>query len=229
MIEIRNLTKYYGFEQVLNSIYLTFKEGSIYGIVGANGAGKTTLFKCMSGIEIYKGDIFYDAGGLKNVLGFLQTEPYFFSKITGYEYLQLLCNARKISLNNVEEKNIFDLPLNRYASNYSTGMKKKLALTGILLQRNEVFLLDEPFNGVDLQSNIIIKEVILRLKKKGKVIIISSHVFPILRETCDMLHLIRGGEIISTKDSDSFGEIEKKMLEFEKKNKFQQIDLLVDY
>lgn len=227
MIEINNLTKYYGFEQVLNAIYLTFKEGSIYGIVGANGAGKTTLFKCMTGIEIYKGEIFYDGGILKNVLGFLQTEPYFFSKITGYEYLKLLCNARQISLNNVEEKNIFDLPLNRYASNYSTGMKKKLALTGILLQKNEVFLLDEPFNGVDLQSNIIIKEIILKLKEKGKTVIISSHIFSILRETCDILHLIKDGEISKTKNS--FDEIETEMLEFERKNKFQQIDLLVDY
>jgi hypothetical protein len=77
------------------------------------------------------------------------------------EYLQLLCNARKVKAPNFEEKNIFELPLNQYAISYSTGMKKKLALTGILLQNNEVLILDEPFNGVDIQSNILITEIIL--------------------------------------------------------------------
>ena len=142
MIKIEKLSKFYGEKQVLNTINLEFKKGKIYGIVGENGAGKTTLFRCISGLENYKGKISSDYTKLKNHLGLLLTEPYFFSKITGKEYIQLLANTRQTKLTNIEDKNIFDLPLNQYASTYSTGMKKKLALTAILLQENNVFILD---------------------------------------------------------------------------------------
>ena len=180
MIKIERLSKFYGKKQVLNSIDLEFKKGKIYGIVGENGAGKTTLFRCISGLESYKGNILSDFTELKDHLGLLLTEPYFFSKITGKEYIQLLANARQTEITKIENKNIFGLPLNQYASTYSTGMKKKLALTAILLQENNVFILDEPFNGVDIQSNLIITEIIKRFKKLEKTVIISSHIFSTL-------------------------------------------------
>jgi len=214
MISIESLNKQYGKKVVLKSINLTFQKGSIYGIVGENGAGKTTLFKCVCGLEIYKGEIVYTGSFnkvLKDVCGFLPTNPYFFSKITGKEYLQLLCNARKIKLQHIQEKNIFDLPLNQYADTYSTGMKKKLALTSILLQQNEVIILDEPFNGVDIQSNILIQEIIKYLKKQGKIILIASHIFASLQSLCDVLHLIQDGSIKETAIPPDFEKIEQQM------------------
>ena len=125
MIKIEKLSKFYGNRQVINTIDLEFNKGKVYGIVGENGAGKTTLFRCISGLETYKGKITSDFEKLKDHLGLLLTEPFFFSKITGKEYIQLLANARQINLSNIEDKNIFDLPLNQYATTYSTGMKKK--------------------------------------------------------------------------------------------------------
>ena len=77
MIEISKLSKHYGTKQVLCHINLTFMEGMVYGIVGANGAGKTTLFRCIAGLEDYKGDIISEFQPLKNHLGLLLTEPYF--------------------------------------------------------------------------------------------------------------------------------------------------------
>lgn len=171
MIKIENLSKKFGVKKVLNSINLNFEKGTIYGVVGENGAGKTTLFKCISGLEAYSGKISSDFISLKSKLGLLLTEPFFFSKITGKEYLQLLTNARQVELLNVQDKNIFDLPLNQYTSTYSSGMKKKLALTAVLLQQNEIFILNEPFNGVDIQSNLVIIEIIKKLKALGKMII----------------------------------------------------------
>jgi ABC-2 type transport system ATP-binding protein len=135
MIKIENLSKKFGTKKVLDSIHLEFEKRKIYGVVGENGAGKTTLFKCISGLETSSGKISSDFISLKNTLGLLLTEPFFFPKITGKEYLQLLTNARQVELQNVHDKNIFDLPLNQYASTYSTGMQKKLALTAILLQK----------------------------------------------------------------------------------------------
>ena len=225
MIKIEELSKFYGKKQVLNTINLEFKKGKVYGIVGENGAGKTTLFRCISGLESYKGNISSDFSKLKNHLGLLLTEPYFFSKITGKEYIQLLANARQTKLTNIEDKNIFDLPLNQYASTYSTGMKKKLVLTAILLQANNVFILDEPFNGVDIQSNLIITEIIKKIKKLEKTVIISSHIFSTLADTCDEIYLMKNGEIIKKVDQADFNTLEKEMKEFTIGNRIDKLEL----
>ncbi len=225
MIEIKGLTKKYGDKIVLNNINLQFNKGKVYGIVGENGAGKTTLFRCISGLEKYDGEIKSELNPLKNYIGLLLTNPYFFTRITGREYLQLLCNARKVEIEDFEKQNIFNLPLNQYASTYSTGMKKKLAITAILLQKNEVFILDEPYNGVDIQSNLIITELILELKKLNKTLIISSHIFSTLNDTCDEILLLEKGELIKTVQREDFKELEEEMKTTSIGNKVKEMNL----
>lgn len=211
MISIHSLQKSYGSNKVLHGIDLQFKPGVIHGVVGENGAGKTTLFKCIAGLESYDGQLEYKGGKLRNVAGFLPTNPYFLSKITGAEYLQLLCNARNVLIEDMAAQNIFELPLKQYADTYSTGMKKKLALTAILMQKNDVFILDEPFNGVDIHSNIVIKEVLDKLRELGKIVVLSSHIFSTLDETCDHLHYLKDGLIAQSAVKGEFKAIEDEM------------------
>lgn len=225
MIKIEKLSKFYGKKQVLVSIDLEFEKGKVYGIVGENGAGKTTLFRCIAGLEKYQGKITSRFDELKNHLGLLQTEPFIFSKITGKEYMQLLINARNQKISNIEEKNIFDLPLNQYASTYSTGMKKKLVLTAILLQKNELYILDEPFNGVDIQSNIVISEIIKKLKELEKTVIISSHIFSTLADTCDEIYLLKDGEIIRKVNQPDFNNLETEMKAFTVGKRIEKLNL----
>ena len=213
MIKIESLSKSYGSNQVLSNINLTFEKGKVYSIVGENGSGKTTLFKCITGIEKYDGIILSDLQPLKDNIGYLQTEPFYFSKITGREYIQLLCNARNKKIENLDNKNIFELPLDQYASTYSTGMKKKLALTAILLQENQFYIFDEPFNGVDIQSNIIILDILRELKKIGKTLIISSHIFSTLNDICDEIHLLKNGQFIKKVYKEDFEKLEQEMRE----------------
>lgn len=225
MIEIKALYKSFGKNDVLKNINLKFCSGEVHGIVGENGAGKSTLFNCIGGFEKHKGDVIYTAGKLKDVTGFLTTDPHFLTRLTGLEYLQLFCNSRNIDTNNLRQKNIFDLPLNRFAETYSTGMKKKLALTAILLQKNDVFILDEPFNGVDIQSNILIKEIIIKLKSLNKIVIISSHIFSTLNETCDYLHHLKAGNIIKSVTKSEFQTIENDMKFSGINSKLDRLDL----
>ncbi len=225
MIEIQNLSKKFGDKEVLKNINIKFEKGNVYGIVGENGAGKTTLFRCIAGLEEYEGKIAAHRQPLKNHLGLLLTEPHFFSKITGKEYIHLLCNARGIEIENIESRNIFDLPLHQYASTYSTGMKKKLAITAILLQENEFFILDEPFNGVDIQSNIIITEIIQRLKSLKKIVIVSSHIFSTLSDTCDEIHLLNHGEFIKAVKKEGFSVLESEMKEMTIGNRIEKLEL----
>jgi len=225
MISIQNLSKSFGTKQVLKNINVKFDKGQVYGIVGENGAGKTTLFRCVAGLENYEGQIISDLDPLKNYLGLLLTEPFFFTKITGKEYIRLLCNARKKKISNIDDKNIFDLPLNQYASTYSTGMKKKLALLAILLQENQYFILDEPFNGVDIHSNIIIVDLVHKLRDLSKTVIISSHIFSTLSDTCDEIYLLKDGEIIKKVFREDFQALELEMREFTVGNKIEKLEL----
>ena len=225
MIKVKELSKVFGNKEVLKNLSMEFSTGNVYGIVGENGAGKTTLFRCIAGLESYSGEIISDVKPLKNHLGLLLTEPFFFSMITGREYIRLLCNARGKTNVDIDSKNIFDLPLEQYASTYSTGMKKKLAITAILLQENEYFILDEPFNGVDIQSNIILTEIILKLKELNKIVIISSHIFSTLSDTCDEIHLLRKGEQIKSVNKTGFKDLEQEMKEITIGNLIKNLDL----
>ena len=225
MIKIKELSKLFGNKEVLKNLSMEFSKGNVYGIVGENGAGKTTLFRCIAGLESYSGEIISDFMPLKNHLGLLLTEPFFFTMMTGREYIRLLCNARGKTNVDIDSKNIFDLPLEQYASTYSTGMKKKLAITAILLQENEYFILDEPFNGVDIQSNIILTEIILKLKELHKIVIISSHIFSTLSDTCDEIHLLRKGEQIKSVNKTGFKDLEQEMKEITIGNLIKNLDL----
>jgi len=225
MIKIEGLSKSFGSNAVLKNIDLVFEKGKVYGIVGENGSGKTTLFKCITGLEKYSGSITSNFDKLKNHIGFLQTEPYYFAKITGREYIQLLCNARNKETGNINERNIFELPLNQYASTYSTGMKKKLALTAILMQENDCYIFDEPFNGVDIHSNMIITDIIKKLKELEKTIIISSHIFATLNDTCDEIHLLKKGIFVKKVLKQDFLVLEQEMRDFTVGDKIEKLEL----
>lgn len=214
MIHIYNLSKNYGRLEVLKSIEMKFKEGEVYGIVGENGAGKTTLFRCLTGLESYRGQINSPFEILKNHIGFLETNPYFLTRVTAREHLQLFCNARNIRIPDFEEKNLFDLPLNQYAETYSTGMKKKLALTALLIQNNDILILDEPFNGVDIHSNMMILEMIKKWKAAGKTLLLSSHIFSTLEESCDEILLMRAGQFVRKVEKQDFHQLDEQMRDF---------------
>src|SRR5690606_17788929 len=211
MISLENLTKTFDNKDVLLSINYQFESGKIYGIVGENGAGKTTLFRCIAGLEKYAGKITGSKMPIKNDLGYLQAEFYAPSKITGSEYIYLLTDARKVVLDKLSAKNIFDLPLDQYVSTYSTGMKKKLALTALLLQKNNFFIFDEPYNGIDLQSSIVFTAILKRIKDAGKTILISSHIFSTSKETCDEISLLEIGRFSQIVQKPEFDQLEDLM------------------
>lgn len=225
MIQVHELSKSFGKKEVLNQISFELKPGHIYGIVGENGAGKTTLFRCIAGLEKHSGTLQSNFDQpLKNVTGYLPAELYFLPFITGEEHLELIIRARDKNIETTKTHNVFNLPLQQFASEYSTGMQKKLALTGILLQENQLFILDEPFNGVDIQSNQLITEILTLLKAKGKTIILSSHIFSTLHDVCDTLFHLREGKIVQTAEKADFNQIEQNILQRDIRDRIHGLD-----
>jgi ABC-2 type transport system ATP-binding protein len=211
MIHIKDLHKSYGKKPVLKGINYTFDEGKVYGVVGKNGAGKTTFFKCIAGLLTYEGEINIDQSHAKQKIGFLYTNPITMSYVTGWEYLKLHCTARGITREDYQEQNIFELPLDQYIEHYSTGMLKKLAFLAILLQRNDIYILDEPFNGVDIQSNIILSAVIQKFKATQKTLLISSHIYSSLQENCDEICILNQGMLEDPVHKDDFGRLGEQL------------------
>jgi ABC-2 type transport system ATP-binding protein len=226
MLEVKQLSKSFGSKEVLQKIDLELAPGGIYGIVGANGSGKTTLFRCLAGLEAYEGTINAPVQPFKNSLGLLLAETYFFSRMTGREYLRLLCSARGVVEKNLDQRNIFELPLDQYVSTYSTGMQKKLAFLGILLQKNQYFILDEPFNGVDIQSNILFQEILLELKSLGKTILLSSHIFSTLSQVCDQIYWLKEGSMVQAAQKEEFSQLEEALREVVVGRRLEQLGLV---
>ncbi len=213
MININSIQKSFGSNEILKGVTFQMKESKIYGLVGANGSGKSTLFNCIIGLYSFKGEVKHtEWQPLKNHTGFLETEPYFFPRTTGREYLHFCCHARGIDPTSYQDYNPFSLPLDKYIASYSTGMKKKLAFQGILMQRNDFFLLDEPFNGIDLMSSLEVKKMLLQLKNQDKIILMSSHALPLLKDICYVIFYLQNGVIEKVFQSMDFDLIEDVLL-----------------
>ena len=223
MITINNLTiSYNNSNNVIDNLNLSLMEGLIHGIVGLNGAGKTTLLNTLFGLKKHdKGTILFDNQKInKKSVSYLVTENFFYSNITGIEYLNLFNNKEF----DVKQWNkLFLLPLDSIIDRYSTGMKKKLALLGILKQAKPLMILDEPFNGLDIETCRIIRMILLRLKEKGKTIIITSHIIETLTNLCDYIHYLDNGIIKYSKDRHGFSEFEREVF---KKIENENIELI---
>ena len=209
MISIKELNVQFGNNQVLKNINCDFQNGTIHGIVGLNGAGKTTFFNVLA--KVLKPDT-----GLLKLNGvnlgikdtaYLETVNFFYSRITGNEYLKIF-RQTNLDFSLPILQNYFKLPLDELVENYSTGMKKKLALLGVLKQNQPIFILDEPFNGLDLETNKILEIIITTLRKKDKIIFVSSHIIEPLLSICDKIHLLENGNFITTFDKNEFDKID---------------------
>lgn len=207
-ITIKGLKVAYPKHEVLKGVNLRFEAEQVNGLVGMNGSGKTTLLRTIFGLKDKQaGSIMNNGMELQSSqIAYLETENYFYPKMKGREYLELF-RLKNPEYDPLKWNALFELPLNKLVDEYSTGMKKKLALLGVLALDRPVLLLDEPFNGVDLESNEKIKLVLKRLKEEGKTIIITSHIIDSLLTLADTISILHGGIISITAPHHRFSEI----------------------
>lgn len=209
MIEINQLEIHYGEKAVLKGLNLSFAVGKVHGIIGLNGAGKTTFFNAIATyLKPNRGSIYHNGNPLKrSEIAFLETGNYFYPGLTGNDYLKIFNTTNKnFNLEGLQQ--LMQLPLDDLIENYSTGMKKKLALLAVLKQEKPIYLFDEPFNGLDMETNKVVELIIENLKAKGKTMFISSHILSPLLYTCDEIHLLSEGVFKQTYTKDGFSRID---------------------
>lgn len=190
---INSLSKSYNNIEVIRNLNLSYTSRTINGIIGSNGSGKSTMLNCIGGYIKYQGTI--ERIGIDSI-GLLSANPYMFPRITGREFIEFALSAKKKRLDSNKLNklnNIFELPLNRFAEEYSTGMLKKLHLIALLLQNNDLLLLDEPFNGLDSLSATYLAQLLLEIKKQDIIIMLSSHDINMITKITDSVTIIENG------------------------------------
>ena len=207
-IETKNLTKKIGNDIILNNVSTKFENMKIHGIVGRNGSGKTMFLKSLCGfltptsgtVIINKKDIYKD-GSFANNIGLSFSNSNYIKELTGLENLELVASInKKISKKDIIEAlkkvNLFSEKDKKY-SKYSLGMRQKLDIAQAIMENPDILLLDEPFNGLDNESVLLIKKMLLEFKKNGKTIIIATHIKEDIENFCDEVIRFDAGSIIN--------------------------------
>lgn len=208
IIEIKNLTKYYGKFKALNNVNLTVEKGEVYGFIGPNGAGKSTTLRILLGmlrtnegeVKLMGQDPWNDAVKLHKKLAYVPGEVNLWPNLTGGEVIDLLGRLRGGFTEERRENLLkkFKLDPTRKCSTYSTGNKQKVALIAALVSDVDLYIFDEPTLGLDPLMEGVFRKYVKELKKEGKTILLSSHILSEVEALCDQVSIIREGEIIET-------------------------------
>lgn len=211
MLKIEGLfLSYNQIDNVLENLELELALAQVHGLVGINGSGKTSLLNTISGnIDFSKGSIQWNGKKITpKEVAFLETQNYFYHYLTGKEYLQIFrAYHKKFDIAAINA--VFELPLDELIETYSTGMKKKLAFMAILSQDKPFIILDEPFNGIDIEGSFAFRKMIQFLKDKGKTLLITSHIFESLTTICDNIHYLSDKKIVKSYPKEAFDDLQK--------------------
>lgn len=206
-IEVKNVTKKFKDNIILDNISVTFQSGKIYGLLGRNGSGKSVLLKLLCGFySPNQGEILYDGINITKDNIFppntraLIEKPNFLPDLTGMENLKLLASIQK----KITEENILKIveqlnlknDINKKYKTYSLGTKQKLGIAQVLMENPDVIILDEPLNGIENETANKIRKILLNEKKEGKLIIIASHIKDDFDEIIDEIFEFDNGKII---------------------------------
>lgn len=212
VIEVNHLTKDYGNQKGIFDVSFSIEKGEVVGFLGPNGSGKTTTIRHLMGFIqpdqghslILNKDCFEEAEEIHQYLGYLSGEIAFMDEMRGIDFIRFMAEMKNIKdMSKVEELiEFFDLDASGKIKKMSKGMKQKIGLVVAFMQDVPVFILDEPTSGLDpLMQNKFV-EYIQQEKRKGKTILMSSHIFEEIENTCDRVIMIKDGRIIADKNMD---------------------------
>ncbi|WP_427814645.1 ABC transporter ATP-binding protein (plasmid) [Enterococcus sp. 22-H-5-01] len=209
MIELVGVTKTYGNKKALNNLNLTIEAGKIFGFLGHNGAGKSTTIKSLVSIlEPSQGEIFFDGKNLKEnrlaikqKIAYVPDSPDIFLQLTANEYWDLISAAYELQASDDRRQELIELfslvgHEDETIESFSHGMRQKTIIIGALLPDPDIWILDEPLQGLDPQAAFDLKKMIRQHAEKGKTVIFSTHVLDSAQQLCDDLAILKQGELL---------------------------------
>ncbi|MFP4555702.1 MAG: ABC transporter ATP-binding protein [Bacteroidales bacterium] len=205
LLQVNNLTKWFGKIQAVNSLTFSVNRGEIVGILGPNGSGKSTTLALLLGVKFPDGGYFRWFDNKPNTpdnkrIGSLLEVPYFFPYLNLKRNLELVARVRGSGLSDINK--VLDMVglLPRSKSEYYTlslGMKQRLAIASALLGDPEVLILDEPTNGLDPEGIAEVRNLIVEQTQRGKTIIMASHILSEVEKVCTDVVILKNGEMLS--------------------------------
>ncbi|TDI95092.1 MAG: ABC transporter ATP-binding protein [Caldithrix sp.] len=212
MIKFENLSKKFGDKLAVDNINLEVRPGEILGFLGPNGAGKTTTVKLSTGMLIPTSgkamvagfDISKEPIEVKKRIGYVPETGALFESLSAWEYLELMTELHHMDRSLAQRKideflTIFGLANEKdhHLSSFSKGMKQKVLLAAAFLHNPEVLFLDEPLNGLDANTALIIKELLKKMAAQGKTIMFCSHILEVVERICTRIAIIDSGRIVA--------------------------------
>ena len=211
MLQIKNLTKRYGDKLAVDNLSLHIMPGEIYGFIGHNGAGKTTTIKACTGIlNFEEGDILIDGVSIKEKpleckkqMAYIPDNPDMYDFMTGIGYLNFIADIFDVPEEVRDElidkyADAFEIKdnLGQLISEYSHGMKQKLAIISAWIHEPKLVIMDEPFVGLDPKASHILKQMMRKMCDDGGAIFFSTHVLEVAEKLCVKVAIIKGGRLV---------------------------------
>jgi len=206
-----SLLKMYGDRPAVDGLTLEVPRGCFFGFLGPNGAGKTTTIRMLTGltpptsgsVELLGLPMPKEALAIKSRIGLLPDESLLFDRLTGLEFLEFVGRMYKLGRSVSRERArellaLFELDGTRgkLIAEYSKGMRKRISMAAALIHRPSLFLMDEPFEGVDAVGARMMKDLLLDQVRQGATVFLTSHVLEVVERLCDRVAIIHGGRLL---------------------------------
>jgi ABC-2 type transport system ATP-binding protein len=212
MIQVSDLTKWYGNFLAVDRVSFNVDRGEILGYLGPNGAGKSTTVKMLTGILPPSGgqividgqDVRENSLAVKQRIGYVPETGGLYESLTGYEFMQLVGRLYHLGEDVIDHKareffRLFELDqaMHQRLSSYSKGMKQKVLISAALIHNPDIIFLDEPLSGLDANTMLVFKELLRHLADQGKTIFYCSHILDVVERVCKRVIIIDQGKIIA--------------------------------
>lgn len=238
MLEIKEVSKYYDSHKGVTNLSVKVKKGTVLGFLGSNGSGKTTTFRMLLGLlEPTQGTILYDKKPIRDypstLMGYLPEERSLLRDLKVCDQIRYLASLKKMPKLIIEEKMISWLERlsisqyqNRKIAELSKGNQQKVQLICALIHDPEIVIFDEPLNGLDIENVQLFHEIIHYLKRKNKIILISSHQYETVESYCDSVLYLYHGDVIFQGDLLKLKQKRHtRMIQFPKQGNYDWFDM----
>jgi ABC-2 type transport system ATP-binding protein len=210
-IEIRDLHKVYNGFRAVDGLSVTVPQGSFFGFLGPNGAGKTTTIKILMGlsqptsgsVKVFGLRLPEESLAVRKQIGLVPDDTLLFDYLTGVEYLEFIARLYGVDKPTARARakelmHLFQLTEDprKLIGDYSKGMRKRVAMAAALIHRPKLFLMDEPFEGVDVVGARLMKDILLEQVRHGATVFLTSHVLEVVERLCTRIAIIHRGRVV---------------------------------